>query len=134
MVPTLTCGLSRVNFSFATFYSLLSRNRSEANPCRLPRLCGDRLTGATLNHPLSDVGRHFLVLVELHRVRRPALGHRPYVGRVPEHLAQRDVCRHNLRVAARRHTVDAPAATVEVADHVAHVLLRRDHLDREDRL
>src|ERR1700709_871911 len=124
MVPTLTCGLSRVNFSFATFYSLLSlKSCSEANPCRLPRLRGDRHSGATLDHLLGDVGRHLLVTVELHRVSRSALGHRARVGRVTEHLAQRHLRRDDLRVAALFHAVDTSTATVEIADDIAHVIL-----------
>src|SRR5947208_6627816 len=38
------------------------------------------------------------------------------------------------RIAAPFLALQSPAAAVEIADHLAQKLLRRDHLDREDRL
>src|SRR4051794_35364764 len=99
-----------------------------------PRLRGHGLPGATLDHLLGDVGRHLLVGVELHRVRRAALGHRAHVGRVAEHLAQRDVGVDDLRVAALPELVHAATPAAEVADDVAHVVLGRHDLDLEHRL
>src|ERR1700722_1290286 len=129
MVPTLTWGLSRSNLAFATLVSLLLLNRlrsSNDEPTqdisfRLPLLLGESggffLVAADLT---GDVGRDFLVAIELHRVRGPALGVGPQVGRVTEHLGQRHVAGDDLRVAALLHPVDLTAAAVEIADHVAH--------------
>src|SRR6185312_12295778 len=89
---------------------------------------------ATLDDLLRDVRRHLFVALEHHRVRRAPLCVRAQVGRVAEHLGQRDRARHDLGVAARLHAVHAAAAAVEIADHVAHELLGRDDLDSEDRL
>src|SRR5919106_1993225 len=150
MVPTLTCGLSRSNFSFAT----LSFSFREA-PCRVPatssgslsgeppkdtryppRSCpgGDRLAGAMLDDVLGDPTGHLGVAVELHRVGSAPLGRGPEVGRVAEHLRQWDAGLDGHRVAARLLALDPAAATGEIADHVAEELLRQDHLHRHHRL
>ena len=68
------------------------------------------------------------------RVHRAALGLGAQVGRVAEHLGQRHLRADDLRVAARLHALDVTAATVEVADDVAHELLGGDDLDRHHRL
>src|SRR5881275_2341510 len=73
IVPTLRCGFVRSNFCLAISLSSFSRLRRAG-------LLGD-LGG--------DVARHFLVPVELHGEIGAALRHRPEVGRVAEHLAQR---------------------------------------------
>ena len=73
-------------------------------------------------------------MVELHRERRPSLRHRADVGRVAEHLGQRNHRLDLLRVSDRLEVLDAAATGVEVAHHVAEVLLRRDDLDRHHRL
>src|SRR5919108_3489949 len=125
MVPTLTCGLSRSNFSFATsgcsfslslwksFWYVRRRPAASANPCRLARLRGHRLPRA-FDDLLGDVRRHFLVAVELHRVRGAPLRHRTQVADVAEHLAERRVSSHDLGVAPLLHPLDPAAAAVEV--------------------
>src|SRR5688500_2915078 len=98
MVPMLTCGLVRSNFAFATgvllwtswFVRLVlqlcghqARSRAVHPPAdrgSLPGRLGDDLLG----HVLRDLG----VGVELHAVARPALGLRPQVADVAEHLRQ----------------------------------------------
>src|SRR5215210_1039420 len=88
---------------------------------RVDDLDGDRL-------------RDFLVALELHGECCPALRRRPQVGCVAEHGRERHARPDRLRVAARLEALDAPAARVEVAHHVAEVLLRRDDLDGHHRL
>src|SRR5215212_5776452 len=149
MVPTFTCGLSRSNFSFATLSSLLSKRTlrafcgaSAAQGSSAPKgpetflLCArrHRLPRPALDHLVGDRRRNLLVAVELHRVARAPLRVGAQVGRVAEHLRQRDAGPDRERVAARLLALDPPAATREVADHVAQELLRGDHLDRHDRL
>src|SRR5690606_41137648 len=50
-----------------------------------------------------------------------------------EHVGQRHQGLHRLRVAAGVGALDLAATAVDVADHVAQVILRRHHLDRHDR-
>src|SRR6266581_107602 len=99
MVPTFTCGLSRSNFSFATgsrsFQKALrpaSRRTSETYSSL--GTCSHRLTGAVLDDSLREAVRDFLVAVELHAVLRAPLGVRAQVGRVAEHLGERDAGLH----------------------------------------
>src|SRR3954471_8850788 len=75
MVPTLRCGFVRSNFCLAISLSSFAWLRRRAG------LLGD-LGG--------DVARHFLVPVELHGEIGASLRHRPEVGRVAEHLGERD--------------------------------------------
>src|SRR5215218_200347 len=153
MVPTLTCGLSRSNFSFATLVSLLGsrggppRRANLGNLSQPPR--SRRFNGAAGRNPcsggllasraglddlLGDVRRHLFVALEHHRVRRAPLRVGAQVGRIAEHLRQRHATGHDLCVAARLHSVDAAAAAVEVADHIAHELLGHHDLDGKDGL
>src|SRR5215210_6215140 len=82
----------------------------------------------------SDRLRDFLVAIELHGECRASLRRRPQVGCVAKHGCQGHVCLDRLRVAARLQALDAPAARVEVAHHVAQVILRRHDLDGHHRL
>src|SRR3954465_11494850 len=103
IVPTLRCGLVRSNFC------LPIRSFPSLRGLRVDELAGDRL-------------RHFLVPVELHGERGPALRRRPQVGGVTEHPGQGHSGPDRLRVPARLEALDAPAARVEIAHHVAEVL------------
>src|SRR3954469_213343 len=109
MVPMLTCGLVRSNFAFATGVLLwtdcffwpgapltalrtLSTARARAVhdgphvPHRTGSLGASRLRDDLLRHVRGNLG----VGVELHAVARPALGPRPKVADVAEHLRQRN--------------------------------------------
>src|SRR5580704_1000306 len=160
MVPTLTCGLSRSNFSFATFYSLLYRlvcpplwrRTSEIylnavvreswcccsaalgiRPCPR-RLRRNRLPGSRFDDLLGDVRGNLVVALELHGVVGASLRVGAQVGCVAEHLAQGDLGGDSQRVAASLLAFHAPTPAAEVSDHVAEEVLGSDHLDREDRL
>src|SRR5215210_3877839 len=78
--------------------------------------------------------RDFLVAIELHGERGPALRRRAQVGCVAKHGRERHARPDRLRVAARLQALDAAAARVEIAHHVAEVLLGSDDLDGHDRL
>src|SRR6188508_1567278 len=69
IVPMLTCGLVRSNFFLA--------------------IVAAPLDPGLLDEFRGQVARHLGVVAELHRGRRPALGHRPQVRDVPEHLGER---------------------------------------------
>src|SRR5947209_19602655 len=71
IVPTLTCGFVRSNFAFAIPRPPLPLSAPAARPA-LPAHPGPRHQG------LGDVLRDFLVVGELHRVRRPPLGVGPH--------------------------------------------------------
>src|SRR4051794_37156119 len=142
-MPTLTCGLSRSNFSLATAVRSCCRSLgcgALANQGKLSQsvrkmmLRGNRLAGAVLDDLLRDVGRNLVVALELHRVRRAPLRVRAQVGRVAEHLAERDVGADRQGVAAALLALQAPAPAAEVADDVAEEVLGRHDLDLEHRL
>src|SRR5688572_525625 len=78
--------------------------------------------------------RHFVVGRELHRVVPAPLGHRTQVGRVTEHLGERDPGGDRLNTRVRLHVLDVAAPGVQVPDDVAHVILGNDDLDLHDRL
>src|SRR5919197_2313648 len=115
MVPTLRCGLVRSNFCLPIPSFLLLRGRG------VDELRCDQL-------------RDFLVAIELHGERGPALRRRAQVGCVTEHRRQGHAGSDRLRVAARLEALDAPSAGVEVTHDVTEVLLRSHDLDGHDRL
>src|ERR1700729_504263 len=124
MVPTLTWGLSRSNLAFATLVLLLLLSEcfvrpqdepnqdisfpSETAATRRQRNSRCRLGGFLLSpaDPLGNVRGHFLVAVELHRVRGAALGRGPHVRGVAEHLGERHMGGDDLSVTTLLHAVD----------------------------
>src|SRR5690242_18739930 len=101
MVPMLTCGLVRSNFAFATFGS---PSLGFFVLLRLDWL--DLLAGCLGDDLLRDVPRNLGVGVELHRVARPALGLRPQVTDVAEHLRQRNQGLDDPSASALLHGLD----------------------------
>src|SRR5215831_7483329 len=83
---------------------------------------------------LGDVRRHLGVGVELHGVVRPALRLAAQVPDVAEHLRQRDESLDHPGPGSFLHGLNLAAAAVQVADHVAHVVLGRRDLDAHHRL
>src|SRR5690348_11627718 len=107
MVPMLRCGLVRSNLALAMAvpYSLAVRELFAANA--LDDFLGNRLW-------------HLLVRVELHGVRRAALGARTKVSSVAEHLSEGHLRPHHVGVATLLHALHAATPRREVTDHVAH--------------
>src|SRR4051795_5780578 len=143
MVPTLTCGLSRSNFSLATAVrsscgSLLVgglANQGKLSQSVVTVLSrGNGLARAVLDDLLGDVRRDLVVALELHRVGRAPLRVGAQVRRVPEHLAERYVGADGERVAAPLLALEAPAPAAEVTDDVAEEVLGGHDLDLEHRL
>src|SRR4051794_36562011 len=98
-------------------------------------LAGGRLLAGGLGDDLLGlVLRNLRVAVEDHRVAGPPLGAAAQVAHVAEHLRQRDQGPDDAGAGALLHRLDEPAAGVEVADDVAHVVLRGDDLDGHQRL
>src|ERR1041385_3556271 len=103
IVPTFTWGLVRSNLALAMAPCPLEfrvktegrkdgttegrRQSSVGFPSVRPSVVPSslHLRHDLLRHALG----HFLVVVELHRVHRPPLGHAPELGGVAEHLGQR---------------------------------------------
>mmetsp|Transcript_28730 Transcript_28730/g.77352 ORF Transcript_28730/g.77352 Transcript_28730/m.77352 type:complete len:596 (-) Transcript_28730:17-1804(-) len=83
---------------------------------------------------LLDVRRDELVLGELHRIVGAALRHGAQLRHVLEHVAERDESLDRLRVATLAELHHHSAAGGDVADHVAHVLLRGGHVHLHERL
>src|SRR3954447_12360985 len=145
MVPTLTCGLSRSNFSFATSvapsevlvfvrglrtWRTRESYRDPSFDVRSVCLGCGCVSAAAFDDLLRDVRRDLVVAVELHGVGGPALGVGTQVRRVAEHLRQRDAAGHRQGVAAPVLALDASAPLAQVADDVAEELLGGDDLDR----
>src|SRR3546814_4654985 len=80
-------------------------------------------------HFLCDVGRHFFVMRELHRVARATLAEAAQLVHITEHVRQRHDRLDDLGDAPAVGALDLPAAAVEIADHVAHEFLRGNNLD-----
>src|SRR5207248_7586227 len=75
IVPMFTCGLVRSNFFLAIVWC-----------SSVPDRCSADLGFG--NELLGEIARDLGVMRELHRVARPALGHRPQVRGVAEHLRE----------------------------------------------
>src|ERR671910_1429915 len=121
IVPMFRCGFVRSNFCFD-----MGLPRAPLLRWLLASDAGDDLLGDGLGH--------LLVRVELHGVRRSALGARAEVGSVAEHLRQRHLGTDDVRVPALLHPLDPSSPRRQVAEHVAHVILGRDDLDCHDRI
>src|ERR1700761_6505004 len=93
-----------------------------------------RVARARRDDLFSDVRGNFLVLLELHRVRRAALRRGSQIGCVAEHFAERDMRLDRQGVAALVLSLHLAAPPREVADHVAEEVLRGHDLDRHHRL
>src|SRR3954453_14900256 len=154
MVPMLTCGLVRWNFAFATGVLLWTVSfRSPGTPDKAIGTLSTARARAVLDGPHApqrfrpgsgtrrfrdDLLRHVLrnlgVGVELHAVAGPALGLRPKVTHVAEHLGERHQRLDDPGAGALLHRLDDATPRVEVADDVAHVVLGRRDLDGHHRL
>src|SRR5690349_15894858 len=99
IVPILTCGLLRSNFSFAIFNSSMGRRDAETQRkplvCFSLRLCVSASKVFLLLRDLSlnlvddlfgNTARHFLIPAEMHREAAASLCARAHVGRIPEHF------------------------------------------------
>src|SRR5437762_8273864 len=103
IVPTLQCGLSRVNFSLPMTVSVGPQSVKVASGELRLDFFGDRT-------------RYFRVVVELHRERGTSLGHGAQVADVAEHIVQRHHRGDHVGVAAHVLSLDLAAPRVEVAD------------------
>mmetsp|Transcript_13838 Transcript_13838/g.27027 ORF Transcript_13838/g.27027 Transcript_13838/m.27027 type:complete len:662 (-) Transcript_13838:374-2359(-) len=83
---------------------------------------------------LLHVGRDDLVVVKLHGVGGTALGDRAQLRHVLEHVGKRHPGAHHLHVAALGELGHHATPAVDVADDVAHGLLRHGDLDLHDGL
>src|SRR5881394_2767858 len=112
IVPTLQCGLSRLNFSLPMTVSVgsLTYAFSGSGELRLNFFC--------------DRTRHFRVVIELHSERRATLRHRAQVRDVAEHIVERHHRGDDVGVAAHVLTLDLATPRVEIADNRAGVVFR----------
>src|SRR5690242_18677208 len=81
IVPMFTCGLVRSNF-FLAIVSSFSLAPRYPDRCSADLGLGDELLG--------QIARDLGVMRQLHRVAGPALGHRPQVRGIAEHLGKRN--------------------------------------------
>src|SRR5215469_11599615 len=96
MLPTFMWGLVRTDFFFPTDASCVT----PAGEARSP------LPAAPLTDGLGQVARQLCVVIELHRVRCPARGHRAELRSVAEHVCQGHVRQHGLGGALALHAQD----------------------------
>src|SRR5665647_3415547 len=138
MVPILTCGLFSSNFALPTMIFLRTYQCFALRPWWTRRgwVLGDLNADTTaslatdlLDDLFSDVLGNLRVGVELHRVVGTTLSLGPQVANVSEHLRQGHHRANDFGPADVLHGVDLATSGVEVADHLAHVDLRRTHLD-----
>src|SRR5207248_2588336 len=110
IVPTLTWGFERSNFSFAICLSEWRGVKPRPTLRYGAPLYGAPNLFRSLNpcdHFFADVLRRLLVAIEVHRVGGATLRARPQVGRIAEHLRQRHARVHDLRTAAILLRLDA---------------------------
>src|SRR5919108_138618 len=128
MVPTLTWGFVRSNFSFA-----MSRFSSRA------RLKPRRDTNLFLPlRPANDfiglAAWHFLVARKVHRIFGSDLGGRTHGSGVAEHLRQRHDCLDHLRPGAMLHPFDPSAARAQITHDRPREIFWCYHFHRHHRL
>src|SRR6478735_6385257 len=92
------------------------------------------LASGLLDDLFRDVPRDLGVRVELHAVASTTLGLAPKISDIAEHLGQWDGRGHDASAGALVHRENLSATRVDVADHVTHEVLGRDHLDGHERL
>ena len=73
-------------------------------------------------------------MVDLPAEAAAALGDRAQLGGVVEHLGLRDLGLEVLHPIGRVHAKDVAALRGDLAHHVAHVFVRHDDVDLQDRL
>ena len=66
-------------------------------------------------------------MVNFHRVVASALSFRTQVGSIAKHFGKRNKCVDNLSAIASFHTFDTTTARVQIADNIAHVVLRNSN-------
>src|ERR1035437_504882 len=115
MVPTLTCGLLRSNLALPIARSS-ARVRFRVTLTSLLVVRSSLFPGGFANDLFRHGLRHFLVMMELHRVGRPALRRAAERGRVPEHLRQWHLRGHDLRLTALVHRPDLATPAGEITD------------------
>ena len=74
------------------------------------------------------------IVAGFHGELAAALRARTEVGGIAEHLGQRNIAVDLVRAVACFQRPDGAAAAGDVADHVAHILVRDDDADLHDRL
>src|SRR4051812_9530285 len=118
MVPMLTCGLLRSNFSL--LMCVPSKSLS--------------VTAELLDQRLRHRIWGRFVMRKLHRVRRPSLSPRTEVGGIAEHHREGNLGVDYLCVSSLGGADDLSAPGGQIAHHVAHRLLGSDDLRLHHRL
>src|SRR3989338_2549665 len=86
----------------------------------------------SLDDELGDRGRHFFIVVGLHRETAPPLGHRAEPGRIAEHFGEGNLGVDHLDQAAVVHGLDRAAFGTHIASYIAQKFCGGDHLHRHD--
>src|SRR3989304_4332788 len=86
----------------------------------------------SLDDVLGDRGRHFFIVVGLHRETAPPLGHRAEPGRIAEHFGEGNLGVDHLDQAAVVHGLDRAAFGAHIARYIAQKFCGGDHLHRHD--
>src|SRR5208283_3682289 len=110
IVPMLTCGLLRSNFSFA-----ISVHSPALSQILTGRLSVGDLSLRPADNLFGDRSRSLFVPAEVHRETAAALSARPDFGRISEHLRQRHHRPNHLTAAAQLDAFQPPAAADQIA-------------------
>src|SRR5207245_11506913 len=116
IVPMLTCGLLRSNFSLAIALSAPQLERS-LEPCGnpLPARLPHGPSGRFGDHFLGNRYGRFLVMREMHRETGAALSAAAEVGCIAEHFRQRHLRADNLGACPGFVSLDLRTPRVQVA-------------------
>src|SRR6185312_7474297 len=122
IVPILTCGLLRSNFSFAIivtpFPVCFARNEVLL-----------RYAFIAIDNFFRQIAGHFLVLTEVHGETAAALRFRPEVGRITKHLRERHHRLDDVRAAGNFRSFEPPAARYQIAVYRPHIFFRNRDLN-----
>src|SRR5690554_1632389 len=124
MVPTLTWGLLRSNFSLAT----LNSSKIET---QLIFVFSDF---ALRDYFISNIARSLRIFQKLHGISCTTLSCRAQGCCITEHFGERNFCVNNLAHHTLIHSQNQTTTTVKVTNHITHVSLRCHHLNLHNRL
>src|SRR5262245_14928111 len=78
---------------------------------------------------LCDLSGHFVVVIQLHRIRAARAGDRVQRRLIRKHLGQRNLGLYDRLVPFAVHSLNSTAPRIDISENVAGRLLRNRYLD-----